>query len=98
MHLPRFGTLWGRRSGRSFALIEFGTRLKSTKIWAVVRGSVGRAVATDSSGLWFESSSNWQKIILNVYCHCSEKTDENKEKEAGIGPFKKKNHDIVYGR
>ena len=55
-------------------------------------GSVGRAVATDTRGLWFESS-HWQKFIyiLNI---CLLSTvywkEENKEKEAGTGPFLKK--------
>ena len=31
------------------------------------RGSVGRAVDSDSKGLQFESS-HWQKNILNIYC------------------------------
>ena len=48
-------------------------------------GSVGRAVASNSRGLRFESSHQ-QKIILNVYCQLYRK-DENKEKEALIGPF-----------
>ena len=34
---------------------------------------------------WFESSHG-QNFILNIYCHLYWK-DENKEKEAGIGPF-----------
>ena len=55
-------------------------------------GSVGRAVASDTRGPWFESS-HWQKFIyvLNI---CLLPTvywkDGNKEKEAGNGPFKKK--------
>ena len=48
-------------------------------------GSVGRAVASNSRGLWFESSHR-QKIILNIYCQLYWK-DENKEKEAENGPF-----------
>ena len=30
-------------------------------------GSVGRVVATNTTGLRFESS-HWQKFILNIYC------------------------------
>ena len=30
-------------------------------------GSVGRAVASNSSGLRFKSS-HWQNLILNIYC------------------------------
>ena len=41
-------------------------------------GSVGRVVASNSIGLWFESSHR-QKIILNVYCQLYWK-DENKER------------------
>ena len=48
-------------------------------------GSVGRAVAANFRGQRFESS-HWQKIILNIYCHPYRK-DENKDKEAGNGPF-----------
>ena len=51
-------------------------------------GSVGRAVASDSRGPRFESSHR-QKFILNIYCQLYWK-DENKEKEAGNGPFFKK--------
>ena len=50
-------------------------------------GSVGRAVTSNSRGPQFESS-HWQKIILNIDCQLYWK-DENKEKEAGNGPFKK---------
>ena len=51
-------------------------------------GSVGRAVDSDSKGPWFESSHQ-QKFILKIYCQLYWK-DENKEKEAGNGPFLKK--------
>ena len=54
-------------------------------------GSVGRAVASDTRGPRFESSHR-QKIILNIYCQLYWK-DENKEKEAGNGPFKKNKND-----
>ena len=51
-------------------------------------GSVGRAVASNSRGPQFKSSHR-QKIILNIaYCQLYWK-DENKEKEAGNGTFKK---------
>ena len=50
-------------------------------------GSVGRAVASDSRGSWFKSSHR-QKFISNIYVQLFWK-DENKEKEAGNGPFKK---------
>ena len=48
-------------------------------------GSVGRAVASNSRGPRFESSHR-EKFILNIYCQLYLK-DENKEKEAGNGPF-----------
>ena len=48
-------------------------------------GSVGRAVASNSRDPQFESS-HCQKFILNTYCQLCWK-DENKEKEAGNGPF-----------
>ena len=50
-------------------------------------GSVGRAVAPDSRGPRLESSHR-KKIILNIYSLYWK--DENKEKEAGNGPFLKK--------
>ena len=50
-------------------------------------GSVGRAVASNSRGPLFVSSHR-QKYILNINCQLYWK-DENKEKEAGNGPFKK---------
>ena len=50
-------------------------------------GSVGRAVASYSRGPQFESSHQ-QNFILNIYCQLYRK-DENKEKEAGKGRFKK---------
>ena len=48
-------------------------------------GSVGRMVASNSRGPWFKSSHR-QKFILNIYRQLHWK-DENKEKEAGNGPF-----------
>ena len=51
-------------------------------------GSIGRAVASNSRGPQFESSHR-QKFLLNIYCKLYWK-DENKEKEAGNGPFFKK--------
>ena len=51
-------------------------------------GSVGKAVASNSRGPWFESS-HWQKFIMNIYSKLNWK-DENKEKEAENGPFLKK--------
>ena len=51
-------------------------------------GSVGRAVASNSRGPRFKSSHQ-QKNILNIYRQLYWK-DENKEKEAGSGPLKKK--------
>ena len=54
-------------------------------------GSVGRAVASDTRGLRFESSHR-QKIIyiLNIWLLSTVYwKDENKEKEAGNGPFLK---------
>ena len=45
-------------------------------------GSIGKAVASDSSGQQFESS-NWQNLYWPfVYCQLYWK-DENKEKESG---------------
>ena len=49
-------------------------------------GSVVRAVTSNSRGQRFEDGHR-QKFILNIYCQLYWK-DENKEKEAGNGPFK----------
>ena len=51
-------------------------------------GSVGRVVASNSRGPLFEYS-HWQTFIFNIYYQLYSK-DENKEKEAGNGPFFKK--------
>ena len=49
-------------------------------------GSVGRAVATDSRGLRFESSHQHKFILNNVYCQLIEKT-KIKKKRPDIGPI-----------
>ena len=83
---------------------------KSTQRWFMVDvdkegiagqwlcGSVGRAVASDTRGPRFESSHR-QKFILNI-CFLSTVywKDENKKKEAGIGPFLKKRRNCLYMR
>ena len=52
-------------------------------------GAVGRAVASNIRGPGFESS-HWQ-LLLNIYLLLTVcRKDENKEKEAGNGPFLKK--------
>ena len=57
-------------------------------------GSVGRAVASDTRGPWFESS-HWQKFILNiVYCQLYWK-DDNKEKRGQEWPIKKSSHSVT---
>ena len=48
-------------------------------------GSVGRTVASDTRGLWFESSRRQSFITSIVSVNCLK--DENKEKEAGSGPI-----------
>ena len=51
-------------------------------------GAVGKAVASYTRGLGFESS-HWQ-LLLNIYLLLTVgRKDENKEKEAENGPFKK---------
>ena len=50
-------------------------------------GSVGRAVASDTRGLRFESS-NQQTFNHIIIINCIEKT-KIKKTEAGNGPFKK---------
>ena len=55
-------------------------------------GSVGRAVASNTRGPLFESSHRQKFIYLLNICFLSTVywKDENKEKEARNGPFKKK--------
>ena len=55
-------------------------------------GSVGRAVASDTRGPRFESSHRQKFIYILNICLLSTVfwKDENKEKEAGNGPFLKK--------
>ena len=49
-------------------------------------GAVGRAVASDIRGPRFESSH--RQLLLNIYLLLTVcRKDENKEKEAGNGPF-----------
>jgi len=49
-------------------------------------GAVGRAVASDTRGPGFESSH--RHFLLNIYQLLTVcRKDENKEKEAGNGPF-----------
>ena len=49
-------------------------------------GAVGRAVASNTSGLGFESSL--RQLLLNIYLLLTVcRKDENKAKEAGNGPF-----------
>ena len=52
-------------------------------------GAVGRVVASNTRGPGFESS-HWQ-LLLHIYLLLAVcRKDENKEKEAENGPFKKK--------
>ena len=66
----------------------------SVKIVQIVQmgsgcGAVGRAVASDTRGPGFESSH--RQLLLNIYLLLPVcRKDENKEKEAGNGPFFKK--------
>ena len=51
-------------------------------------GAVGRAVASDTRGPGFKSSH--RQLLLNIYILLTVcRKDENKEKEAGNGPFLK---------
>ena len=54
-------------------------------------GSVGKAVASNTRGTWFESSHQRKFIYLLNICLLSTVywKNENKEKEAGNGQFKK---------
>ena len=56
-------------------------------------GSVGRAVASNTKGLQFESSHRQKFIYILNICLLSTvywKDENKKEKEAGNGPFLKK--------
>ena len=58
----------------------------------MVRGSVGRTIASDQEVCRFESHHR-QIFVLNIYLpiyNCRYCKDENKENEAGNGPFKKR--------
>ena len=50
-------------------------------------GTVDIAIGSDTRGPWFESS-HWQLLINKFTVNCFQK-DENKEKEARTGQFKK---------
>ena len=53
-------------------------------------GAIGRAVTSNTRGPEFESSH--RQLLLNIYLLLTVcRKDENKEKEAGNGPFFKKN-------
>ena len=56
-------------------------------------GLVGRAVASFTRGPRFESSHRQKNVYILNNCLLSTvyRKDENNEKEAGNGPFKKKN-------
>ena len=61
-------------------------------------GSVGRAVASDARGLWFESSHR-QTFILDIYLltvHCIEKTKRKRKKRPEMAHFiiKKKDYQL----
>ena len=64
------------------------TVLLTNNFQSVVVIPVGRAVASNSRGPRFKSS-HWQNLYWTFYCQLYWK-DENKEKEAGKGPFFKK--------
>ena len=58
-------------------------------------GAVGRAVASNTRGPGFESSH--RQLLLNIYLLLTVcRKDENKEKEAGNGPFLKKSIEILF--
>ena len=73
-------TWWSRSRCQTFA-----GKLKAINYGC---GAVGRAVASDTRGSGYESSH--QQLLLNIYLLLTVcRKDENKEKEAGNGPFKK---------
>ena len=63
-------------------------------------GSVGRAVTSDNRGRRFESSHRQKFIYILNICLLSTVywKDENKEKEAGNGPFLKKKYFFIKPR
>ena len=69
-----YDTSWSGANSMS----AFSPTLTFAIIWGSGCGSVGRAVASDSRGLWFESSHR-QKFMLNIYWKLYWK-DESKEK------------------
>ena len=84
-----YDTSWSGANSMS----AFSPTLTFAIIWGSGCGSVGRAVASDSRGLQFESSHR-QKFILNIYCQLYWK-DENKEKRPGLAHFYLKKDDFL---
>ena len=79
---------WSCSYGRRLTRHKMYLQNITTDALGLWRRSVGKAVASNSRGPRFESHHQ-QKCILNVYCQLYWK-EENKEKEAGNGPFLKK--------
>ena len=70
---------------------DFHSQLSSGKKTSLGSGcgSVGRAVAFDTRGPWFDSS-HWQNFIEQLFIiNCIEKTKINK-KSTGMAHFKKR--------
>ena len=78
--------LWPIKKKLTDILAPYCTQ-RNNKILGSGCGSVGRAIASNPRDLRFESI-HWQEIVLNIYCQLYWR-DENKETEAGNGPFKK---------
>ena len=78
------GTPWGYPRNVTRPCIQNYNRLNVHKLGSGC-GSVGRAVTSDSRGSQFESSHR-RKFIMNILLLTVLK-DENKDKEAGNGPF-----------
>ena len=60
--------------------------MNTFNFWGSGWGLVGRAVASNTRGPWFESS-HWQTFIYNICLLSTVLKDENIEKEAGNSPF-----------
>ena len=65
-------------------------KAKETRIWVLVCGTVGRAVASDTRGPQFESSH--RQLLLSMCLGTIFRKDVNKGKDAGNCQFFLKRH------
>ena len=62
--------------------------VKLSKIKGCGCGTAGRSLASDTRDLLFKSQHRQYSISNALICQLQVRKDENKEKEAGIGPLK----------